>query len=88
MTPIAAVLCYNMLMPMAMDINAVKEQMHIKDSPGYAFLDAVGQTAVMPEDVEQAWMSEIERRRADYKAGRVQLVDGEEVFRKAMSKYA
>ena len=43
---------------------------------------------VMPEDVEQAWMSEIERRRADYKAGRVQLVDGEEVIRKAMSKYA
>ena len=75
-------------MPMTMDINAVKEQMHIKGNPGYAFLDAVGQSATMSEDVEQAWASEIARRREDYKAGRVRLVPGEEVFRKAMSKYA
>ena len=75
-------------MPMTMDINAVKEQMHIKDNPGYAFLDSVAQSADMPADVEQAWASEIARRRADYQSGRVQLVAGEEVFRKAMSKYA
>lgn len=27
-------------------------------------------------------------QRSDYLAGRIQLVEGEEVFRKAMSKYA
>ena len=75
-------------MPMTMDIDAVKEQMHIKNNPGYAFLDSVARSAAMPKDVEQEWASEIERRRADYRAGRVQLVAGEEVFRKAMSKYA
>ena len=75
-------------MPMTMDINAVKAQMHIEDNPGYAFLDSVVQSAAMPADVEKAWASEIARRRADYQAGRVQLVAGEEVFRKAMSKYA
>ena len=75
-------------MPMTMDINAVKEQMHIKGNPGYAFIDAIGQSVAMSDDVEQAWALEIERRRADYKAGRVQLISGEEVFRKAMSKYA
>ena len=75
-------------MPMTMDINAVKEQMHIKDDSGYAFLDSIVQSAGMAVDVERAWASEIDRRRADYQAGRIRLVDGEEVFRKAMSKYA
>ena len=75
-------------MPMTMAINVVKEQMHIKGNPGYAFLDTIVQSAGMSADVERAWASEIDRRRADYQAGRIQLVDGEEVFRKAMSKYA
>ena len=73
---------------MTMAINAVKERMHSKDNPGYAFLDSVVQSAGMSADVDQAWASEVARRRADYRAGRVQLVAGEEVFRKAMSKYA
>ena len=75
-------------MPMTMDINVQKEQMHIKDNSGYAFLDTIVQSAGMPADVDRAWASEIDRRRADYQAGRIQLVSGEEVFRKVMSKYA
>lgn len=79
---------YNTDMPMTMDINAVKEQMHIKDNSGYAFLDTIVQSAGMSADVDRAWASEIDRRRVDYLTGRIQLVEGEEVFRKAMSKYA
>ena len=37
-------------MPMTMDINAVKEQMHIKDNSGYAFLDSIVQSAGMPAE--------------------------------------
>ena len=49
------------------------------------YLDTIVQSAGMSADVDRAWALEIDRRRVDYLAGRIQLVEGEEVFRKAMS---
>ena len=39
-------------------------------------------------DINAAWEKEIARRRQEVLDGTVKLVDGEEVFRRLMSKYA
>ena len=39
-------------------------------------------------DINTAWEKEIARRRQEVLDGTVKLVDGEEVFRRLMSKYA
>ena len=39
-------------------------------------------------DIEAAWEKVIARRRQEVLDGTVKLVDGEEVFRRLMSKYA
>ena len=75
-------------MAQVMDINAAQRQMHVKDNPGYVMTDAfVASSFDSPPDIEAAWEKEIARRRQEVLDGSVKLVDGEEVFRRLMSKY-
>ena len=61
--------------------------MHVKDNPGYVMTDAfVASSFDSPPDIEAE--KEIARRRQEVLDGTVKLVDGEEVFRRLMSKYA
>ena len=80
---------YYWLMAQVMDIYTAQRQMHIKDNPGYVMTDAfVASSFDSPPDIEAAWETEIARRRQEVLDGTVKLVDGEEVFRRLMSKYA
>ena len=76
-------------MAQVMDIEAARHQMHIKDDPGYVMTDAfVTSSFDSPPDIEAAWEKEIARRRQEVLDGTVKLVDGEEVIRRALAKYA
>ena len=76
-------------MAMVMDVNTVKDQMHLNDASGYVFMDEfLKDDFVAESDIESAWQSEIERRRSDYLSGKVALIPGAEVFKRAMAKYA
>ena len=76
-------------MAQVMDINTARHQMHVKDNPGYVMTDTfVASSFDSPPDIEAAWEKEIARRRQEVLDGTVKLVDGEEVFRRLMSKYA
>jgi putative addiction module component (TIGR02574 family) len=39
-------------------------------------------------EIEEAWLDEVERRYADYEAGRTKTIPGEQVFRELREKYA
>ena len=39
-------------------------------------------------EIEEAWLDEVERRFADYEAGRTKTIPGEQVFRELREKYA
>ena len=76
-------------MAMTMDINTVKNQMHLNGASGYVFMDEfLKDDFVAGTDVESAWQSEIDRRRSEYLSGKVALIPGSEVFKRAMAKYA
>ena len=63
--------------------------MHIKNNPGYVMTDTfVASSFDSPPDIEAAWEKEIARRRQEVLDGTVKLVDGEEVIRRALAKYA
>ena len=73
-------------MAMTMDINTVKNQMHLNDAPSYVMAEESWQTD-FPEppqcDIDAAWDREIDRRLKDVLEGRVELIDGDQVRREA-----
>ena len=72
-------------MAMAMDINTVKNQMHLGDAPSYIMAEESWQTdfSEPPQcDIDAAWDREIDRRLKDVLEGRVELIDGDRVMRK------
>ena len=76
-------------MAQVIDINTTRHQMHIKNNPGYVMTDTfVASSFDSPPDIEAAWEKEIARRRQEVLDGTVKLVDGEEVIRRALAKYA
>ena len=76
-------------MAMTMDINTVKNQMHLNEASGYVFMDEfLKDDFAAGTDVESAWQAEIDRRRSEYLSGKVALIPGAEVFKRAMAKYA
>ena len=73
-------------MAMTMDINTVKNQMHLNDAPSYVMAEESWQTdfSEPPQcDIDAAWDREIDRRLKDVLEGRVELVDGDQVRREA-----
>ena len=72
-------------MAMTMDINTVKNQMHLNDAPSYVMAEESWQTdfSEPPQcDIDAAWDREIDRRLKDVLEGRVELIDGDQVMRK------
>ena len=72
-------------MAMTMDINTVKNQMHLSDVPSYVMAEESWQTdfSEPPQcDIDAAWDREIDRRLKDVLEGRVELIDGDQVMRK------
>ena len=72
-------------MEMVMDINTVKNQMHLNDAPSYVMAEESWQTdfSEPPQcDIDAAWDREIDRRLKDVLEGRVELIDGDQVMRK------
>ena len=72
-------------MAMTMDINTVKNQMHLGDAPSYIMAEESWQTdfSEPPQcDIDAAWDREIDRRLKDVLEGRVELIDGDQVMRK------
>ena len=73
-------------MAMTMDINTVKNQMHLGDAPSYVMAEESWQTdfSEPPQcDIDAAWDREIDRRLKDVLEGRVELIDGDQVRREA-----
>ena len=73
-------------MAMTMDINTVKNQMHLNDAPSYVMAEESWQTdfSEPPQcDIDAAWEREIDRRLKDVLEGRVELVPWEVVDEEA-----
>jgi hypothetical protein len=74
-------------MAQVLDINTVRAQMGIESVEGFAAVQSLDDGFVSA-DISDAWDAEIARRRREVADGRVALVNGNEVFRRAFAKYA
>ena len=75
-------------MAMTMDINTVKNQMHLNDAPSYVMAEESWQTdfSEPPQcDIDAAWDREIDRRLKDVLEGRVELIDDDASLVRARS---
>ena len=74
---------------MAMDADAVEEQLQRNDAPLHMMAEESWQTdfSEPPQcDIDAAWDREIDRRLEDVLAGRVELIDGDRVRKEARIK--
>jgi hypothetical protein len=73
-------------MPMPMDTDMVKKQLHTAEQPGYMVPEESWQTdfSEPPQgEIDAAWDYEINRRIQDVMTGKVELVPWEDVDRRA-----
>ena len=76
-------------MAMIMDVDTVKNQMHLNDASSCVMAEESWQTdfSEPPQcDIDAAWDREIDRRLKDVLEGRVELIDGDHVRREARAK--
>ena len=70
-----------------LDMNVVWEQMGIEAAESASVMQSLGD-GFASADISEAWDAEIARRRRDVAEGRVALVSGNDVFKRAFAKYA
>ena len=73
-------------MAMTMDVNTVKDQMHLNNAPSCMMAEESWHTdfSEPPQcDIDAAWDREIDRRLKDVLEGRVELIDGDQVRKEA-----
>ena len=70
-----------------LDMNAVREQMGIESAESVSVMQSLGD-GFAPADISEAWDAEIARRCRDVAEGRVTLVNGNDVFKRALNRCA
>ena len=74
------------VMTSVLDMNAVREQMGIESAESVSVMQSLGD-GFASADISETWDAEMARRRRDVAEGHVTLVNGNDVFTRALDRY-